>query len=220
MRKFNYFCSIILVVTLPLMIVILSSNLILRVSSTYVFHFNDSQVISEVPYNVEGNEFAEAIASYWSSFGDEPFQVYEDNGMFKDEVFEKDEQLAMEKAKYALNIELAAGVLLLVVSTAIYTYLLKSGFGLALRNRFKVSIGVTIVLLIAQIVCWFTKGFRLWLYDTLIGVKLHKDSVLALILGDPSYTTYMLFATIFGAAMLAILTYVHNSVTRPDRIFY
>lgn len=220
MRKFNYFCSIILVVTLPLMIVILSSNLILRVSATYVFHFNDSQVISEVPYNVEGTEFADAIASYWSSFDDEPFQVYEDNGLFKDKVFEEDEQAVMEKAKYVLNIELAAGILCLVLSTGIYIYLLKSGFGLALRNRYKVCTGVTIGLLVLQLVCWFTKGFRLWLYDTFIGISLHKDSVLALILGDPSFKTYMLFATIFGAAMLAILTYVHHSITRPDRMFY
>ena len=121
MRRFNFICSIILVVTLPLMIVILSSNLILRVSSTYVFHFNDSQVISEVPYNVEGTEFADAIASYWSSFDDEPFQVYEDNGMFKDEIFEKDEQAVMEKAKYVLNIELAAGLICLAVSADMFS---------------------------------------------------------------------------------------------------
>lgn len=220
MRRFNFICSIILVVTLPLMIVILSSNLILRVSSTYVFHFNDSQVISEVPYNVEGTEFADAIASYWSSFDDEPFQVYEDNGMFKDEIFEKDEQAVMEKAKYVLNIELAAGLICLAVSAAIYVYLLRSGFGLALRNRYKVCTGITIGLMILQIICWFTKGFRIWLYNSFIGIELHKDSVLALILGDPSFKTYMLFATIFGGAMLAILTYIHHSLTRPDRIFY
>ena len=220
MRNFNFICSIILVVTLPLMIVILSSNLVLRSSSTYVFHFNDSQVISEVPYNVEGTEFAEAIASYWSSFDDVPFQVYEDNGMFKDEIFEQDEQLAMEKAKHALNIELAVGVFCLLVSVAIYIYLLKSGFGLALRNRYKICIGVTIGLFIAQAICWFNKGFRLWLYNSLVGVSLHKDSVLALILGDPSYQTFILFATIFGGGALAIITYIHFSLTRPDRIFY
>ena len=220
MHKFNYICSIILVITLPLMIVILSSNLILRVSATYTYHFNDSQVISEVPYNVEGTEFADKIASYWSSFDDEPFQVYEDNGMFKDKIFEKDEQAVMSKAKHALNIELAAGMLCLAVSLAIYIYLLKSGFTEALRNRYKACIGLTIILLVVQVVCWSMKDFRVWLYDTFIGLPLHQDSILALILGDPSFKTYMLFATIFGAAILAILTYIHHSLTRPDRIFY
>ena len=220
MRQFNYICSIVLVITLPLMIVILSSNLILRVSSTYTFHFNDSQVISEVPYNVKGTQFADEIASYWSSFDDEPFQVYEDNGLFQDEIFQSDEQEVMKKAKYILNIELGAGVFCLLISLGIYVYLLKSGFSAALRNRYKVCAGVTLIMLVVQSICWSTKSFRIWFYNTFIGVTLHKDSILALILGDPSYKTYILFATIFGAAVLAILSYIHHSLTKEQRMFY
>ena len=107
MRQFNYFCSIVLTVLLPLMIVILSSNLILRSSATYTFHFNDSQVVTEVPYNVKGNEFAEAIADYWSSFSTEPFQVYEDNGMFKDEIFEEDEQAVENTGLFQMRARIA-----------------------------------------------------------------------------------------------------------------
>ena len=62
MHKFNYFCSIVLVVTLPLMIVILTSNLILRVSETYTYHFNDSQVMDEVPYSVTGSEMGKELS--------------------------------------------------------------------------------------------------------------------------------------------------------------
>lgn len=220
MRRFNFICSIILVITLPLMIVILSSNLILRSSATYTFHFNDSQVVMEVPYSVRGNEFASEITSYWNSFSKKPFQVYEDNGMFKDEIFEEDEQAVMKKAKDVLNIELAVGLFCLILSAGIYIYLLKSGFHEALRNRFKVCIGVTIGLLLLQAVTFSIKGFRLWLYQVLIGVQLHKDSVLQLILGDPSYVTYIIFASIFGGGALAILSYLHHELTKPRQIFY
>ena len=99
MHKFNYFCSIVLVVTLPLMIVILTSNLILRVSATYTYHFNDSQVMDEVPYSITGTEMGSEIASYWSSFRSEDFQVYEENGVYKDPVFQSDEQQVMRKTK-------------------------------------------------------------------------------------------------------------------------
>ncbi|MBR3785215.1 MAG: DUF1461 domain-containing protein [Firmicutes bacterium] len=221
MRQFNYVCSIVLAIVLPLTIVILSSNLILRSSAAYTFHFNDSQVVMEVPYNVKGNEFASEITSYWNGFfSDEPFQVYEDNGMFKDEIFEQDEQAVMEKAKDVLNIELAIGLFCLVLSVGIYGYLLKSGFYEALRNRYKVCIGVTAGLLVLQAVLCSIKGFRVWLYQTLIGLPLHKDSILQLILGDPSYVTYILFASIFGGGALAIVTYLHHTLTRPNRIFY
>ena len=221
MRQFNYICSIILVITLPLMIVILSSNLILRSSATYTFHFNDSQVVMEVPYSVKGDAFASEITAYFNSiFSDEPFQVYEDNGLFKDEIFEKDEQAVMQKAKDVLNIELAVGLFCLVLSVGIYVYLLKCGFYEAVRNRFKVCIGVTAGLLVLQAVLFSIKGFRIWLYNGLIGLPLHKDSILQLILGDPSYVTYILFASIFGAGALAILTYLHHELTKPRQIFY
>ncbi len=220
MKQFNFICSIILVVVLPLMIVILSSNLILRVSAPYTFHFNDSEVVMEVPYNVKGTEFADEISAYWSSFSDEPFQVHEDNGLFKDEIFEEDEQAVMKQVKHILNIALAAGLLCLMLTLGIYIYLLKSGFTVVLRKRYKVGAAITILLLIVQAVCWSMKSVRLWAYDQLIGLPLHKESVLALLLGDPSYVTYIIFATVAGGAMLAILSYVHFVLTRPDRIFY
>ena len=66
-----------------------------------------------------------------------------------------------------------------------------------------------------------SKSFRLQAYHTLIGIKLHQDSTtLALVLGDPFYKTYVLFASILGVVLLAVLTYVNYSLTKPNRIFY
>ncbi len=221
MHKFNYVCSIILAVILPLMIVILTSNLILRVSETYIFHFNDSQVINEIPYNVTGSEMAKGVSSYWSSFSGEAFQVYENNGDYKDPVFDNHEQEVMRKVKNILNIELAIGLFCLAITAAIYIYLWRNGFREALRNRYKVSLGLTVILLAAQAVCWHIKGFRLWMYDFLIGVDLPKESTtLVTVLGDPFFKTYVVFATVFGAAVLAVLTYINYHLTKPERIFY
>lgn len=221
MHKFNYVCSVILAVILPLMIVILTSNLILRVSETYVYHFNDSQVISEIPQNVTGGDMAREISSYWSSFSRQPFQVYEQNGDYRDPIFDETEQQVMHKAKNILNIELAAGLFCLAITIAIYVYLWKNGFRDALRNRYYTGAGLTAALLILQGVCWSIKGFRLWAYDFFIGIELPKESTTLLtVLGDPFFKTYILFASVFGAAVLAILTYANHQLTKPSRIFY
>lgn len=220
MHKFNYFCSVVLVVTISLMIVILSSNVILRVSATYTYHFNDSQVMSQIPYSITGSQMSDEIASYISSFGSEAFQVYEDNGIYKDPVFSAEEQRTMKRVKNILNIELAIGLLCLAISLAIYIYLWKNGFRKALLNRYRVSAVVSLVLLIGQAVCWASGAFRSWAYDFFVGIDLGKDSTLDLILGDPFYKTYILFASILGAAFLAVLTYVNYHLTKPARIFY
>lgn len=61
MHKFNYFCSVVLIFTLSLMIVILSSNLVLRASTIYTYHFNDSQVMNQIPYSVTAVDMASAF---------------------------------------------------------------------------------------------------------------------------------------------------------------
>ena len=220
MHKFNYFCSIILMITLPLMIFVLSSNLVLRVSAVYTYHFNDSQVIDEIPYNVTSSQMAEGIASYWSSFSKEAFQVYEENGAYQDPVFEQAEQKVMKKVKNALNIELAMGVLYLAVTFAIYIYLHRSGFREALHNRSRVGLVVGLLLLIAHGICWNIKKYRLWLYSHVVGIDLAKDSTLAMVMGYPFFKTYVIFSSILGLAILAVVCYVNYLMTKPSRIFY
>lgn len=221
MHKFNYLCSMILAVLLPLMIVILTSNLILRVSETYVFHFNDSQVVTEIPYNVTERDMASGISSYWSSFSGEAFQVYEDNGVYQDPIFDETEQRIMVRIKAVLNIELAFGLFCLAIALAVYIYLWKNGFRETLRNRYRAGAVLTVLLLIGQGICWYSKGFRLWIYNFLVGIELPKESTTLLtVLGDPFFKTYVLFASIFGAAILALLTYINYHLTKPERIFY
>ena len=150
MHKFNYLCSMILAVLLPLMIVILTSNLVLRVSEIYVFHFNDSQDIREIPYNVTERDMAAGISSYWSSFSGESFQVYEDNGVYQDPIFDKTEQRIMGRVKTVLNIELAFGLFCFAIALAVYIYLWKNDFREALRNRYRTGAVLSALLLIGQ----------------------------------------------------------------------
>lgn len=219
MRRFNYICSIILVITLSLMILILSANLVLRMSETYNYHFNDSQVMDELPYNVTGKDMAKGIASYLNSFDGDRFQVYEQNGHYRDPIFEAADQNAMKKARNIFNIELAIGVLCLAITLAIYIYLWKGGFKEALRNRFHAGAAVSVVLLLLQLIFWNIKSARVWLYHSIFG-SLGKDSTVLLLLGDPFFKTYMLFATIFGVAVVAALFYANYRLTKPMRIFY
>ena len=220
MRKVNYLLSGLLVVFMSLMIILLSSNLVLRMSATYVYHFNDSEVMYEVPYNVTGNEMAKEITSYFSSFSSKPFQVYEDNRIFKDPIMEKEDQEVMKKAKKILNIELAAGLLSAAVFFGIYFYLFRMNYKKALRNRYRAGIVLTLVLIICHGVFVAIKSCRKFLYAEFIGMKLSKYSIVGTMLGDPFFKTYIMFATLVAIVFLAVMTYVHYTITKPERIFY
>lgn len=220
MRKVNYLLSGLLVIFMSLMIVLLSSNMVLRISATYVYHFNDSEVMLNVPYSIKGNEMAKEITSYFMSFSDKPFQVYEDNRIFKDPIMEKEDQEVMKKAKKILNIELAAGLLSAAVFAGIYIYLFKKDYKKALRNRYRAGIVLSVILIVALGIFFAIKSCRKFLYAELIGVKLSKYSIVGLILGDPFFKTYIMFSTLVAVIFLAVMTYVHYKITKPERIFY
>ena len=219
MRKFNYASSVLVVIFIPLMILILSSNLVLRFSETYVYHFNDSRAASGLAYNVTGSEFADEIAGYWSSFGGE-FQVYDDNGNFKDPIFDDNEVAAMAKAKNVINLHLLSGLVSAVLGIGFYTYLYRKGYRKALRKRGFLASVITAALIIVQDILIATGRFRAALYSTFIGVSLDEDSPLVTLLGSPFYKTFIIFSNVLGIAMLGIFIYVHFNLTKEKRIFY
>lgn len=219
MRKFNYASSVLVAVFIPLMIVILSSNLVLRISETYVFHFNDSRATAGLAYNVTDSEYADEIAGYWSSFGGE-FQIMDDNGRFTDPIFDDSEVNAMAKAKVAVSAHLLAGILSGIIGVGFYTYLYRGGYTAALRKRGFLASGITLGLLILQDVLLSIGSFRTMLYDRLIGVELDEGSTIEALLGSPFYKTYIIFSSILCLAMLGIFFYIHYNLTKAKRIFY
>ncbi len=219
MRKFNYASSILVVIFLPLMIVVLSSNAVLRMSETYVYHFYDTRAASSLGYNVDSSEFAKEIAGYWSSFDDE-FQVYENNGDFSDPIFDDDEQVAMWRAKLAINFHLLLGIFCGIVGLSFYIYLYRRGFKKALRKRGFLAAGITAVLIVIQDVLLSSGEFQAMLYDRFIGVELEEGSALMTLLGSSFYKTYNLFSTILGMAILGIFFYIHFNITKIKHVFY
>ena len=91
MERFRLTWHVLLLISLPLAILFLSSNIALRMPEMYVYHFNDSQVTSWLSVDAGSREFAEAITSYLNGFGDEEFQMYEQNVTYRDPLFDVDE---------------------------------------------------------------------------------------------------------------------------------
>ncbi|MEF9922710.1 MAG: hypothetical protein RR313_04430 [Anaerovoracaceae bacterium] len=220
MRKLNYFSSIALVIVMPLAILIIVSTLTLRLPAVYQFHFNDSQVLNEIPYNISGDQMSSEIAGYFSSFSSDNFQVYEDNGIYQDPVFDLLDVEAMGKARIVGNIGMGIGFACLLLVVGIYIILIKNGYKLALRSRYKIVLPISLALLILQVILVSKGSIRTWLYSNLIGVKLAKDSILNIVLGGAFFHTYILFSILIGVVVIGLISYITFRLTKPPRIFY
>lgn len=206
-------------ITLPIAILLLSSNLVLRVSETYIYHFNDSEVTYYTGVNVTGSQFAESITGYFNRIGGEDFQVYEQNGTFMDPLFEENEIRMMAAAKRTMTTELLVGLLFLAVGIAVYIWLLGKGDDKALRKTGFVGLAIGFILLVGQVIAVSNPGFREWVYDTFVAVELNENSLIALLLSDPFQKAYLLFASILGFAMMSAYGYIHHLITKEKRIF-
>ena len=221
MHKPSKAFSVLLTILIPLVIFILSSNLILRMPLTYKFYFNDSMTINKIDYSITVSKMGNAISGYFSKPGTDTFQVYEQNGSYKDGVFKSDEQKAMKKARDFVNLELMAGIVLLLLSLLIYVNTCKKRLNDILRIESWIAMGVTVLLFLLQLILMNISGFRHLLYSAIVGVKLSKTSSLYIIMGGGDiYGTYLEFSTICGLILLLLFAYVSYRHTRPDRIFY
>lgn len=220
MRKFNYVCSFLLVITLSLFIITLGSNIVARTSGTYLYHFNDTRVVESIYTEYTNSEMADEIAGFMNSWRPDEFQVYENTGYDMQGIFGKKDSSNMLKVKTAVDISFAVCLVCLIITVSIYVYFLKNDFKLALRKRLKAVWIVTALLLVAESFMLMSGRGRGWL-TSVIGLEtLPDNSLLLTILGADFIRMsgfFVIAYTIVACAALSYLTYV---LTKPPRIFY
>ncbi len=219
MKRLNIIWYIGLIIILPISIVLLSGNIVLRIPETYNYHFNDSQAADKVGSSITGTEFAKEFSSYFNSPGRDDFQVYEENGEFRDPIFDENESMAMGKAKTIMLWTLFSGVLFFGGGIAIYIYLLNTVERETIRLVGIIATLASALELVIYEVLVSRAGIRKIFYDRFIGIALNKDSTLRLLVGTPFEKTYIIFSSVLCIAIIGILLYIHLSITRERRLF-
>ena len=217
MRKLILY--ILLIIIMPVAMVLFSGNTVLRVSETYTYHFNDSQVIEYMGSDVTGSEFAKAITHYFNIPSNEEFQVYEENGEFRDPIFDEMESNVMTKAKRLMTMAMFFSIVLLGLGISIYIYLT----GFAEREQLRIvgflAIAVSVIAVVLKDFLLRGKAFRAMLYNRFIGINLSSSSALRILLGSPFEKTYIIFSTILAIILICVFVYIHHIVTKEQRLF-
>jgi hypothetical protein len=221
MQKISIVFSVLLTVTIPAAILLLSFNFALRLPQTYEFYFTDSLAISKAGLNIEIQDMSDEIGSYLSSVKESTFQIYEKNGSYNDPVFSKKDRNAMKKIRVFLFKELIAGLCFLAFSILVYEFGLFVRVEEWLRVEAYIASWVTGILLAAQSILMAATGFPQWLYNKFIGVELGKNSNLKLLMTQNFSKTYIIFSLVIGVVMLIIFIYLNAVRTKPrTTVFY
>jgi len=219
-KKFNFFCSLIVILTMTVCIIGIAQNITLRTTATYTFHFNDTYVVSDVSSEYANAEMSNMLANFFNSWNPKEFQIYEDTGYDIEGIFDAKDGYNMMTIKRALDISLIAVIVSLVITVSIYYYFLKHDYKPVLRNRFKVSAGLSVIILVGEMILLNTEKGLGFMSKTL-GLKiLEDDSNLLTLLGGDFIDIASGF--LFGFTVLVFLFagYITHVLTKPPRIFF
>ena len=125
---FNFFCSLVVILTMTICIVTFAQNITLRTTAAYTFYFNDTYVVSNVSSEYVNSEMSDMIVKFFNSWNPKEFQIYEDTGYDIEGIFDEKDSHNMLTIKYALDISLLFGIVSLIITIAIYRYFLKNGY--------------------------------------------------------------------------------------------
>ncbi|MGI6177046.1 MAG: hypothetical protein ACOYJO_01130 [Eubacterium sp.] len=221
MYHFMRACRLILCISMPLAIVLLCSNIVLRIPATYVYHFNDTEVIDDLGIDMYGSEMADGIAGYLNSTGDgSEFQMYIENGSFKDPVFDETDSAAMAKVKTTLRNELILGLVFLAVFIVDYIVLVKREYRDWLRRAGVIAAVVSIALSAVMFGLFRSGTFVRKLYDTFVGVDLSENTLIGRLLDMSFLSVAGTFALIVALIAIAVFLFIHLQITREEKLFF
>jgi hypothetical protein len=221
MQKTSIGVSLLTVITVPLAIILLSSNIALRLPLTYQFYFTDKQAISSAGYEVTESQMSHEIASSLNSISGGKFQVYEKNGQYRDPIFGTKDQKVVDKVRKQLNKEFAGGLIALITSIFLFEFTLRKKMPEWLIAEGQWASGIICALLLLQAMLINIKSVRLWLYSHLVGITLKKSDALYTLMHLGFAKAYLVFSTLIAVILLLLFVYILVKRTRPKgMIFY
>ena len=213
-------CSVLVIFTAAIFVVTLAQNIVFRTADIYLFYFNDSRAVDQIYTTLDNSEMADEIAAFMNSWKPEEFQVYEDTGYDLQGIFTEDESKNMLIVKKWLDCSAVIMVVSLILTAAIYTYFLKNDYKKALRDRYKISIGLIPAEIVATAALMVTNGGRQWIFEKMQLVELPEDSSLIHLVGADYLSMATMFYIVIGMVIFAVATWLVFRLTRPPRIFY
>lgn len=208
-----------MIIMLPLSIICLVDNGVYRVSDTYRYNFNDTEVISQEGLNVDVYDMAHAFSGYLMGKQDK-FHLTEKTGDNKIELFSENAANTMRNLKFLLDIMLIAGIACLLLTVAAFVFLIIKGMKEKMRRWFNKAPIVFLVLLIFNFMAQLFIPLRNAMFGWMYHYDFDANELFVVIMKGSIIRQFSIFEGIASAVILAICWYIARMLTKPRRIFF
>lgn len=181
---------------LPVIIISLSINVVLRGEFFYSIFFTKTEIAKEIPYEINGDElkvhFSDFMMHQKSSF-----MIKENNEYKPQDVFTQRSAQVMSSIREIADILLIVTIALLIVELAIVIYLYRQKEKRLIYESFESSVILFAVIMLLFAVSFLVKYVRGLIFKTFYGVRFEAGDVLIQIFKGG-------FATYFAVASIAV----------------
>lgn len=203
----EYWLARILLVTLPVMAVCISANLMMRVSDTYQYALSASQALDTSVFTVDEDELVNLFGDYMQHKTNH-FSLKEDVTYQPQDVFTKQDKDSMARLRILLDLSLTAGICALLISALCYWFLLRWRKKVLLMEYMQKSFFTFLILAALCAVLQAVTAIRNMTWGRILDFKTDGSDLLGLVLNARFFHQVTVFDLIGAFAIFGVVAYL------------
>lgn len=214
----NKIYGVTLILTIPVMLLTIVPNIVLRSSAFYSYFLSKTGVVKEIPYAIEKDDVCNTFVDFMLHKM-ENFNLMEKEGYMPQLVFTKLDNEIMSFVRGAVDTLAVIGVIALILAIIAIVKLYTNKKKDFLFDQFKISMIVTAVVFAIHSVVIFVKAIRMGLFRGFFGDEFPPGDVLIQIF-DAGFPVYYGASVIVVAVVLSLgIIYLMNKFVARRKLF-
>lgn len=208
----------IFMVLLPIIILIFSTNFVLRTNTFYSFYLTKSEITREIPYEISNDKLSKHFGEFMKH-KKEDFQIKEDSRYKPQDIFSKRAINVMDSFRSFMDKTLIFGIILLGITIAIVFYLIKEKEKRLIYESFESSLIWYIVVVGAFLIANVVPAVSKMIFRVFYGVRFEVGDVLIQLLDNNLMIYFSVASTIVSAIIMGATFYLMYSLFSYHKMF-
>lgn len=214
--------SIIFAIIVPIVFILLATNIVFRMPDVYNFEISRTSALSEAEIRLTENEKTGAIGELISDYMRDNVDEFQINQLYHGEgvpLFTENDQKLIKNYRTFLNTTLTVMILLLLLSVFIYIFLYKTEWHRRLRKTYIATIIIYFGIILGLLWLFFDKSMTNNIINGIFKVSSKKDDILPLLFSDSFLIIILIVIIIISLTLLMVGNSVVRYMTKGSRMF-
>lgn len=208
----------VLVISLPIAVIALVTNLVLRLPDIYEYSLSSSNILKNTTLAVSKDDVKKVISEYLQGKTGE-LKLVENTEYKPEDIFSKEDKAAMHSLKIFLNVILGIGILFFIVTAVICFFMMRWRVKGVFMEGYKRSLWVFAILQALNVIIALMEPLWKNIYGLFMLTKFSDGDKMVMILGDAFPRQVAMFQLIIGGVIMALVGYLTWSVAGRKKLF-